>query len=153
MARAFSGSAWHGPSVEEVISDVTAEQAAAPPALGEHSIWHHVLHMIFWKDSVTAAVRGAPIPASRDLPPEENWPTVSDSSQSAWQKTLSELRASEERLQSALGDFSDERLFETVKGRDYDFSLAIHGVSDHDLYHSAQIALLKKRSSPPPSIG
>ena len=151
-ARAFSGGAWHGPSVEEVIRDVTAEQAAARPALGDHSIWQHVLHMIFWKDRVSAAARGAPIPTSSKVPPEENWPTVSDSSQEAWQKTLMELRASEARLQSALDGFSDERLLETVKGRDYSFYVAVHGVPDHDIYHSAQIALLKKHSALPPSI-
>ena len=29
LKRAFEGKAWHGPSVSEVLADVTAEQAAA----------------------------------------------------------------------------------------------------------------------------
>ena len=43
LKRAFEGTAWHGPSVSEVLAGVTAEQAAAHPIAGAHSIWEIVL--------------------------------------------------------------------------------------------------------------
>lgn len=142
--RSFSGPAWHGPSVEEVVANITADQAAARPALGKFSIWQHIRHMIFWKDKLTNAVRGNVIPRSSQVAPEENWPTITDTSEEAWQITMSELRASQQRLLDALTDFSETRLSDTVKGRDYDFAFALYSMPCHDTYHAAQIVLLKK---------
>ena len=45
IRRAFEGQAWHGPSVKELLADVTAEQAAAHPVAGAHSIWELALHI------------------------------------------------------------------------------------------------------------
>ena len=43
--RAFEGEAWHGPSVLALLDGVTAQQAAAYPIPGAHSIWELVLHL------------------------------------------------------------------------------------------------------------
>ncbi len=142
--HSFSGPAWHGPSVEEVLADVSAEQAAATPALGYFTIWQHVLHMIFWKDRVTHAMRGDAMPRSVEVAPEDNWPTVADTSEAAWRGTISELRACEQRLQDALASFPESRLTEVVDGHTYSFAFALYSVPCHDHYHAAQIVLLKK---------
>lgn len=39
LKRAFEKHAWHGPSVREVLSGVTARRAAAQPIANGHSIW------------------------------------------------------------------------------------------------------------------
>jgi uncharacterized damage-inducible protein DinB len=44
--RAFEGEAWHGPSVLALLDGVTAQQAAAHPIPGAHSIWELTLHAI-----------------------------------------------------------------------------------------------------------
>ena len=142
--RSFSGPAWHGLSVEEIVDGISAEQAAAQPALGKFSIWQHLLHMIFWKDKLTDAMRGEPMPRSSQIQPEDNWPTIADTGEAAWQQTLFELRAGQQRFQDALADFSDSRLSDNVEGRDYDFAFAMHSLPCHDTYHAAQIVLLKK---------
>ncbi|HYV05863.1 MAG TPA: DinB family protein, partial [Blastocatellia bacterium] len=49
LRRAFEGEAWHGPSVMELLGDVTAEQAAAHPIAGAHSIWELALHIATWE--------------------------------------------------------------------------------------------------------
>src|SRR5713226_2034192 len=49
LKRAFEGKAWHGPSVSEVLAGVTAEQAAAHPLAGAHSIWEITLHIATWE--------------------------------------------------------------------------------------------------------
>lgn len=48
LERAFSGNAWHGPSVLEILENVTASQAAAHPIAGANSIWELVLHIGAW---------------------------------------------------------------------------------------------------------
>lgn len=143
--RSFSGKAWHGKAVEQIVSDVTAEQAAAPPALGDHTIRQIVLHMIVWKDNVTGAIEGGVFEV---INAERDWPTVGDTTEAAWQKTLQELRDCEIRLQQALGRFEEAKLEETVPGRTYTFYFMLHCLPNHDTYHAAQIALLKKAPAP-----
>ena len=43
--RAFEGEAWHGPSVLALLDGVTAQQAAAHPIPGAHSIWELTMHI------------------------------------------------------------------------------------------------------------
>jgi hypothetical protein len=40
LKRAFTGEAWHGPAVLEILSGITAQQATAHPLVGRHSIWN-----------------------------------------------------------------------------------------------------------------
>ena len=47
--RAFEGEAWHGPSVLALLDGVTAQQAAAHPIPGAHSIWELTLHIAAWE--------------------------------------------------------------------------------------------------------
>jgi hypothetical protein len=46
LKRSLEGEAWHGPALRELLSGVTAKQAAARPLAGAHSIWEIVLHII-----------------------------------------------------------------------------------------------------------
>jgi hypothetical protein len=50
LRSAFTGNAWHGPAVRELLADVTAEKAAARPLSNAHSIWEIVLHGIIQHD-------------------------------------------------------------------------------------------------------
>jgi hypothetical protein len=45
LENAFSGGAWHGPALLELLADVDATTAAAHPVPGAHSIWELVLHI------------------------------------------------------------------------------------------------------------
>ena len=48
MDRAFSGDAWHGPSLMSVLDGVSAEDASKHPIRGAHSIWELVHHIGAW---------------------------------------------------------------------------------------------------------
>ena len=48
LRRAFDGTAWHGPSLMELLDDVDAATAAAKPLAKVHSIWELVLHVAAW---------------------------------------------------------------------------------------------------------
>jgi hypothetical protein len=58
IGRAFRGESWHGPSVLEVLAGVSAEDAAAHPIAGAHSIWEIVLHLIAGYTLVLRRLRG-----------------------------------------------------------------------------------------------
>jgi hypothetical protein len=74
IRRAFWGGSWHGPSVREVLAGVSADDAAAHPITGAHSIWEIVLHMTGGYRLVLRRVRGE----RAQLSPEEEWPPVAE---------------------------------------------------------------------------
>lgn len=141
LKRAYQGEAWHGPSLRELLDDVTAEQAAARPIPGAHSIWELVNHIIAWEQISKRRLEGDPMKNPTD---EVNFPPVNDPSESAWQATLEQLAASNQSLRDAVKLFDDSRLDDLVPEASYSHYFMLHGVIQHDLYHAGQIALLKK---------
>ncbi len=140
LRRAFEGNAWHGPAIRELLIDVTARQASAKPIAGAHSIWEIVLHIAAWKKAVSQRVKGLAV----ELSPAEDWPTVTETSETAWRKTLENLHAAHDELLRTVSVLTDSKLEETVPGKDYSVYVLLHGLVQHDLYHAGQIALLKK---------
>ena len=51
---------WAGRGVLPSIEGVTVEEASWRPNSDQHTIGELVLHMAYWKDAVTARVRGKP---------------------------------------------------------------------------------------------
>jgi uncharacterized damage-inducible protein DinB len=141
LRRAFEGEAWHGDSLLELLAGVTAAKAAAHPVKGAHSIWELVLHITAWDGAVNRRIVSGKALTLRD---EENFPPVTDSSEDAWKHALTNLeKVHEELIQTAL-NLPDSRLHERVAGKDYDIYFMLHGVTQHELYHAGQIAILKK---------
>ncbi len=141
LRRSFDGEAWHGPAVLELLQGVTAAQAAARPLPGAHSIWELTLHIGVWEDVPRRRLLGE---RKDDVPPAEDWPPVTDTSGTAWQKTLDTLKQGHRKLLEVVSSLSDDRLAETVPGMGYSVYGMLHGVVQHNLYHAGQIALLKK---------
>lgn len=145
LRRAFAGDAWHGPSLRDLLSQVTHEQARARPLAGAHSIWELTLHIGVWAKAALASMRGVPMPQFvENMPPEQNWPLIQDTSSAAWKLTVDNALRAGDELATAIERFGDERLGDTVPGRDYAFYNLFHGIVQHSLYHAGQIAILKK---------
>lgn len=145
LRRAFDGDAWHGPSLHDLLSEVTHEQANARPLAAAHSIWELTLHIEVWTKAAMASMRGVPIPAFvENMPPEQNWPLIPASGASAWKAAVENTLLAAKELADAIEGFGDERLGDTVPGRDYGFYNLFHGIVQHSLYHAGQIAILKK---------
>jgi len=143
LRRAFDGEAWHGDSLFEILQGVTAAQAAARPIKSAHTIWELVLHIAAWDDAVLRRLGGVAV----TLSDAENFPTVADTSETAWQNTLAKVRSTHEKLVGAVASLSDSQFHDVVPGKEgahYTFYYMLHGVVQHELYHAGQIALLKK---------
>jgi uncharacterized damage-inducible protein DinB len=145
LRRAFSGAAWHGDSLLEILSGVTAAQAAARPVKHAHSIWELVMHISAWDSVVRRRLAGETV----DLSEEQNFPSVMDPGEGAWRRAVENASRVHNELVDAVTAFPDERLSEKVPGKKnepdwYNFYYMLHGVAQHELYHAGQIALLKK---------
>jgi uncharacterized damage-inducible protein DinB len=144
LRRAFAGDAWHGSSLKELLADVTPEQAKAHPIATAHSIWELVSHIEVWTQAAAQAAQGVPMPDSSIIGTDKDWPPVTDATAEAWAGTLDRMFQASQQLSQAMEGFADERLQETVPGRQYNFYYLFHGIVQHSLYHAGQIALLKK---------
>jgi len=140
LKHAFEGDAWHGPAVLEVLEGVNARAAASKPLAGVHSIWELVLHIAAWDGAIRRRMEGQAL----QLPPEQDFPPVKDTSDSAWRAALENLKQRHAELIEGVLSMPDHRLTSQVPGKDYDFYHMLHGAVQHELYHAGQIVLLKK---------
>ena len=141
IERSVSGPVWHGPPLADLIGDITAEQAAARPIAGAHSIWELVLHATSWTEIVRERLIGS---AKGEPTPEEDWPPVRDQSAEAWRATVERLKAAHRELAADVSQLDDSMLIGRVPGREHSVLAMIHGVVEHDAYHGGQIAILKR---------
>jgi uncharacterized damage-inducible protein DinB len=144
LRQAFEGNAWHGPAVRELLADVSATSAVAKPLSGAHSIWEIVLHIATWEGVVRQRLQGETI---ADLPPEQDWPAIQDTSEAAWRKAIQDLERANHALREEIARVDEEDLAEQVPGKEHSVYTMLHGIIQHDLYHAGQIALLKKAVS------
>jgi uncharacterized damage-inducible protein DinB len=133
LRRSVNGEAWHGPSVMELLADVSWRQAAAKPIPAAHSIWEIVLHIAVWADVGRRRASGERVEPT----PAEDWPAVGEISDAAWRGAIEHLVHNEASLAALIDTSSDDQLSAT----NY---VLLHGVVQHNAYHAGQIALLKK---------
>jgi uncharacterized damage-inducible protein DinB len=140
LQRAFKGEAWHGPSLRELLADVTSNNAAARPVANAHKIWEIVLHLTAWHRAVKRRLEGEAV----QLSPQEDWPAADETHATAWKNALAALENSHQQLCETILQLTEAQLQNIVPGKNYSVYFMLHGLIQHDLYHAGQIALLKK---------
>jgi uncharacterized damage-inducible protein DinB len=141
LHRAHEGEAWHGPSLEEILKNVSAKTALRRPVAGSHNIWEIVLHIGAWESVVRRRLSGEVV---TEVATEEDWPAVGETTEAAWAAAQEEIRRGYERLQQTIGRLSDRQLAEPVPDMGYNVYVMLHGAVQHTLYHAGQIATLKR---------
>src|SRR4026207_1879418 len=108
--RAFEGEAWHGPSVLALLDGVTAQQAAAHPIPGAHSIWELTLHIAAWERAYLRRLKGDPA----QLTDAEDFEPVNDTSDAAWEPPKRQLIDNHRELLDAISNVAESRLNEPI---------------------------------------
>ena len=143
LKRNWEGPMWHGNTIKEALKDVSWEKAYYKPANFSHNIYEYVKHMCCWRRFVTEYLKGNNT-YSVEMNSETDWITKYEQTEVSWLEALNELENSQTELVNAFGGFTDEKLDEQVPGKKFSWYVMIHGLVHHDIYHSAQIAILKK---------
>src|SRR5579864_3246573 len=113
LRRAFDGSAWHGPSLLQLLKDVDATTAAAKPLRNAHNIWELVLHIAAWDDAVRRRLGGTKL----KLPARQNFPRVPSPTEAAWREAVDQLRRTHDALVKTVASLPDSRLWDHVPGK------------------------------------
>src|SRR5438270_5357722 len=96
LRRAFEGNAWHGPSVKELLADVSGTQAVARPIGSAHSIWELLLHIEAWERVAIAAISGTAMP--KPMASEQDFPEIADKHEGAYKAAKDRLFATNAEL-------------------------------------------------------
>jgi hypothetical protein len=139
----FNGDSWHGPSLMRTLKGVDMEEARQRPLGERHTIWELVDHMTFWLSEVNKTLRGEAIVSSTSV---KDWPPMGKTEEE-WEKSVKGLEYEVNTLIEQLDQWSNEMLERTVPGANYNFRQMLHGVLHHNLYHSGQIAILRRKVS------
>jgi uncharacterized damage-inducible protein DinB len=148
LEREHAGEPWHGTPLGGILSGIDCQRAAARPLAGVYTIWEIVLHITAWKNEARKRLGGA----AAGLPAEGDWPEPpAQAGPGAWREALDALEEAHRALVSAIADLRDSQLFALTNDPRVDengsadtyYQLA-QGILQHDVYHSGQIALLKK---------
>lgn len=133
---------WHGPALADLIGDVSAEDAAARPISGAHTIWELVHHVTAWAE--IARVRLTSPTKPPDATDEQDWPPVRDRSAEAWRAAVERLKDAHRELAEEAARCDEARLTDRLPGRDHSGTVMLHGIMEHGAYHGGQIAILKR---------
>jgi uncharacterized damage-inducible protein DinB len=141
LRRALEGEAWHGPSLQESLAGVSAEQAAARPIATAHTIWEIVLHLGGTYALVLRRLSGD----GRQLTAAEDWPPCPPATEENWRHAVRELTRLDLELRQAVRAFPEDRLDQPlVPEVPYSAYIQFIGTTQHNLYHTGQIVLLKR---------
>ena len=148
LDEAYSGPAWHGPSLRSSLRGVGPEQAAWRPAGGRHNIWEVAVHAAYWKYAVRRRLTGERQGSFGEK--GSNWftrPQAEDDGASppnAWARDLALLARAHKDLLAAVLQLRDSDLDRRSKGSRQTARRMIAGTAMHDVYHAGQIQLLKR---------
>lgn len=140
IGRALLGDAWHGPALNELLADVSAEDAVQRPIPAAHNIWELVLHITSWSNIARRRITGGQVEPSEG----EDWPRPGPISENRWADARAALAESHERLREIVAGMSDDDLARNAPQSERSVAAMLHGVTQHAAYHGGQIGLLKK---------
>lgn len=139
----WDGKMWYGSNVEKALSDIKWEKAFRKPGAGSHNIYELAQHILCWRKFVLEYFKGNQ-EYSVGINSELDWPTKYEKTEANWKQTLKDLEKNQEELMKVFRKFKAEKLDEKVPGKKFTWRDFVNGVLHHDIYHAAQIAILKK---------
>jgi uncharacterized damage-inducible protein DinB len=133
-----------GPSPAGNLRGVPAELAIRRFDGIKHCIWELALHIAYWEYAVFRMLTNGPKGGFPRTP--SNWPaTPEDPSEADWSADRRLVKQAREALIEAVRAFDDTKLDEQrPNGSIYSYSEILSGVAQHSVYHTGQIALLKR---------
>ena len=145
LKECFDGKPWYGISLMEKLEAVPWE-IVNDKKYSSKSIAVLVQHIINWRIFLLKKLEGD---AAYDLKIDgpNDWTDVHISSEKEWNELKQHLRETQSALLEKLADATKELLERKVPGKNYTFLPILTSISQHDIYHLGQIAMLNAMHS------
>ena len=127
--------AWYGPSLAELLAQISPELATTPPIPGSHSISELLQHLLLWNERIRNTSDSHSLPPRQ---PEKDWaePPI------PWNELVARWNQSRDLLEERLRNFPLEDLQKQVPGRSYPYETMLDGIVQHTIWHAGQIAMI-----------
>jgi len=136
----FAGSPWIDVTIMGTLKGISSKNASKKISVNQNSIWEIVNHLISWRLNVLQRVQGKVI----NTPGNNYFEPITDSSPSAWERTLKELQDSQTQWLEFLKQLRPNTFSKVYPNNKMTYYEHIHGIIQHDAYHLGQITLLAK---------
>lgn len=140
LKEGFEGEPWYGVAVMNKLEALDWEKVNTKP-MGTKSMAVLVQHMINWRIFVLRKLEGD---AGFDIKMDsaDDWTPVHINNETEWELLKASIRQTHTDILHILENSNEELLEKKVPGKGYDFESLLIGISQHDVYHMGQIALL-----------
>lgn len=138
----LDGEPWFGRPVYSILNEIHPVTVYTKPGGNSHSLIDLIYHIITWAEFAVRRLEKLP---EEDMEAFEqlDWRVI-DPHIHTWSNALEEFRKAHERILELLKDKEDSFLKDIVDYRNYNFRFLLNGLIQHDIYHLAQIAYVKK---------
>ena len=140
IKECFDGKPWYGDSVMKKLEAIDW-RIVNNQVYGDKTIAILLQHIINWRIFVIKKLQGD---AFYDIIIDtlNDWTPQQVNNEQEWQLMLLKIRDTQKEILEQLANRSDDLLDELVPGKKYTFGPILQSVSQHDIYHLGQIAML-----------
>lgn len=140
LKECFDGKPWYGISMMEKLNAIPWE-IVNDEKYESKSIAVLVQHIINWRIFLLKKLDGdTEYDLKIDSP--EDWSETHIKGQQEWEVMKAKLNETQAELLEKLSNATEELLEKQVPGKDYTFLPILTSISQHDIYHLGQIAML-----------
>jgi len=147
LEKAINGDPWYGASLKKILSEVSCEQAVIHYTPNTHSIAEITYHICGWIEEVASRLDGH---EPKD-PERGDWKEIVNLAEVEWSNLMSSLFTAHTNLISRVKIFPFKKFEERVGkekikelGTGISYREMLVGLMEHNIYHSGQIAFIKK---------
>lgn len=123
--------------LRDVLGEVTIDEAKWKPASDVASIWEVTAHLTPYLQGTVRRLRDEAVPEIED------WPTVADKSDAAWESLRAQAIGAIDALGEEVAKLDDASL-ERITGRGTPAWESIADIAIHNAYHAGQIVKLRQ---------
>jgi uncharacterized damage-inducible protein DinB len=138
----LDGEPWFGRPVYSILDEIHPVMVYTKPGGNSHSLIELLYHIITWAEFTARRIERMP---EEDLETFEqlDWRSIEPHIHT-WSNAREQFKSAHDRIIELLKDKDDSFLDEKVDYRAYNFRFLLNGLIQHDIYHLAQIAYVKK---------
>jgi uncharacterized damage-inducible protein DinB len=127
--------AWYGPTIAELLANISPELTTKAPAPGAHTISELLQHLLLWNERTRSTSESTPMP---------KWEAEKEWAESAipWNELVGRWNQSRDLLEERMRNFPVEDLGKQTPGRNYPYEFLLRGIVQHTIYHGGQIAMV-----------
>ena len=138
----YEGDPWFGRNISSILLEIDESKAFVKPS-GQHSIVELIWHMINWREFVLSRF-SQDAEVNTGTFESNDWRLIDHADHTLFPKAVKRFAETQKDLITAIEKLDDSILTLKVPGRTYNYRKLLHGLLQHDIYHTGQIAFLHK---------